>query len=153
MTRRGSLVFYLAAVVVGCFCLTVALWLGGILGTYSLASELHGVPGFLRLYFLGLIFGTFYAVLFAWLLRRLMTRFKCTSAWQWISVGAILPTVLIWVLGSFERIPWVRASVVGLFLAGPSAITQFGGWQAIPAGTATAYVLYLIHRAFEPLAE
>ncbi len=144
MTRRGSLVFYLAAVVVGCFCLTVVFWLGGMVGVYS------GVSGFLRLYFLGLIFGSFYAVLFAWILRRLMTRFKCTSAWQWISVGAILPTVLIWVLGPLERIPWVGASVLGLFLAGPSVITQSGGWQALPAGAATAYVLYLIQRAFEP---
>ena len=146
MTRRGSLVFYLAAVVVGCFCLTLVFWFEGMLW-------LHGVSGFLGIYFLGLIFGSFYAVFFAWLLRRLMTRFKCTSAWQWISVGAILPTVLIWVVGSFERIPWVRASVVGLFLAGPSVIPQFGGWQALPAGAATAYVLYLIHRAFEPRAE
>ncbi len=100
MTSRGSLAYYLAAWVCGCFFMALAFWLEM---QFSRSVSLQGTfqsVSFLGFCFFGLIFGAVPSLLFGWTLRRLMKLFHAEIIWIWIAAGAGLACLLIWSLGS-----------------------------------------------------
>lgn len=157
MTRRGSLIYYLAAWICGCTFMSVCIWLKDLLGAPVMqAYSMRGAVGLLLFNFYALIFGAASAFIGAFLLRQIARVAHWEFAWQWVLAGAILSPALIELLGI-----WGRHLLAGveihrrwplLITYGPTIVLDAGIWLAIPAGAATAFVLYRIHRAFVLLA-
>lgn len=152
MTRHGSLAYYLAAWVCGCFFMPICL-----LGTPNFPGSASEVPlnVLLRIpfsYFLALMFGAFSSLLFGFLLRRISRWLALSRTWQWLLAGAILAPILIALIGSIFLLPHRRPMYFLLFIDyAPYSIISGGigfVWRVIPAGAATAWVLFRIHRAF-----
>lgn len=120
-------------------------------GSLWLERRLTGVPqpGLLNLYFLCLLAGSFPALVFAFLLRRVMSLRTCT-VWQWGVAGTVLSGLLLWVLGGVG--PWLRPVLAELLwrvlFEGASVVLATNPWVVLPAGAVTAGVLFHIHRAF-----
>lgn len=161
MTRRGSLAYYLAAWVIGCFSITVAVWIRELVvhGFDSPGSYAFMLLGFS---FYSLIFGAFLALLGGFLLRKLMRAVKGATAVHWVAAGALLaPAMVVGVdrVANYSvglvptnvppLIKVYQACQFFLFL-GARTIVERGWWLSIPAGAATAYPLYRIERAFAP---
>ncbi|HEV2420306.1 MAG TPA: hypothetical protein VGS59_01230 [Candidatus Acidoferrales bacterium] len=151
MTRRGSLAYYLASWVCGCFFMAATIWLGnGIRPTVPRTGGLLFVT-----YFFSLMFGAATSLLFGFFLRRTANRLRWNHLWHWLIGGAILAPLLIALLGAIASSN-AQASGwrVWLFLplTGPYMINGSHGWKswllAAPAGVATAWVLFRIDRAF-----
>ena len=161
MTRRGSIVYYLAAWVCGCLFMSLAIWLPGKWGLTHWTPDFRGFSGFLAFYFLGLVFGAFTALLFAFLLRWLVVTLRWKLLWQWTLLGAVVAQVLVWGLGAAGREAEKHISHgarwLFLLVAGPMLIP--GGFRTsfalltVPVGAVTAFVLCFIHRAFAPRAD
>jgi hypothetical protein len=157
MTRRGSLIYYLAAWALGSFFMVLVVWLRATIGVAHHDLLREGAEGFLSLIFYGYIFGAPTALLFGFILRRIMAALKCKTPTHWAAVGAILAPIVVVALGLASRgapriLPQEYASV--LFpLVGAENILRVGWWLAIPAGAATAYYLGRIQRAFAPAPE
>jgi hypothetical protein len=142
VTRQGSLAYYFAAVAVGNLAMAGSLWL---------ERRLAGAPqpGLLNLYFLCVLAGSFPVLLFAFLLRRLMSLRPC-AGWQWVLAGGGLSGLLLWVLGGLaQRLRAVLTELLwhALF-EGAAVVLATNPWLALPAGAVTAGVLFHIHRAF-----
>ena len=160
MTRRGSLVYYLASWICGGFFLTVAMYL-----QESAAPTGMGIgpsaagAAIITNYFLVLIFGAFLSLVFAFLLRRLMVLFQAESMWQWVLTGTILALPIAW------GVRWASRATDTIGLQGTGhqiAIFLFLGVRGfaehhvlltLPVAALTSVVLFLIHRAFEGKAE
>src|SRR6185312_9609690 len=94
MTQRGTLAYYLAAWVIGCFIAALLAWcVGAWYGAYAVNASV-----LLTEYFLSLIFGAADALLFAFLLRRLMHSWHTYTVWVWLLSGAGIAAVVIGVL-------------------------------------------------------
>jgi hypothetical protein len=153
MTRRGSLAYYLAAVVCGCFFMAVMIAL-----RFVAADRAVGMQGksFFFLAFTSLIFGALPALLAAFLLRQLMRKRPRAGPWEWAVLGAVLAWMVIFLLGKWGLALGERpgrsglASLLELALRGPTFVLGQGSWLALPAGAATAFLLYKIDRAFAP---
>lgn len=158
MTRRGSIAYYMAAVVCGCFFLVVAL--AGV-GQRSLRVSPAGFGDIFLLYFLSLAYGSISLLLFAFLLRVLARRIRWISGIEWMVGGAILACVLAWSMNAIW-VHWLSQRD----LPGPTRLWMivFGGPVGLVGlakgpvsatlamalmGAATAWVLERIHRAFE----
>jgi hypothetical protein len=159
MTRRGTLAYYLAAWVIGCFVLSVMAW--------GLARPQEGVPlaapaRLLILYFLSLAYGAVDMLLFAFLLRRAMRLWGTHNLWLWMFAGAVLGAALV------RLLLWSGDALVGAsplsgrgplsylllaFWTAPNALRLAGIWQAPIGGALTAIVLCLVDRAFNRPAE
>lgn len=150
MTRRGSLAYYLAAWVCGCFFMSATVWLEGLP-----VPTARSVSDLLFVYFLSLMYGAVPALLFAFLLRRAARRMRCNRAWQWIAGGAILAPALTelfrrfastdaWQVGGWRS--WISVSL----LSSSAIYANRSGMALItaPAGAATAWVLFRVDRAF-----
>jgi hypothetical protein len=152
MTRRGSLAYYLAAWICGCFFMSAAVWLKDLGNQPVQLVTPTGVAGLLFFSFYGLILGAIAAMTGAFLLRRLMALAHWEQGWQWALAGAILAPLLIGALGAWWRHATWPAQPgprwLSLLAYGPSIVLEAGLWLAIPPGAATAFVLYRIHRAF-----
>jgi hypothetical protein len=153
MTRRGSLAYYLAAWICGCVFMSVCLWIWVFIEGGRQNEHLAPIAFSLLLScFYGLIIGAAASLLFAFLLRRLMAALRWRAVLQWTIAGAILNTIVVVALGNCDR--WANAHSVAalsrILTAGPAVVMDTGWWIAIPAGAATAYVLYRIDRAFAP---
>jgi hypothetical protein len=152
MTRRGSIVYYLSAWILGCFFASLLLWLKDIFAPTLNATLTRSAFGLLFFYFYGLLLGALPALLAGFLLRLMMGALRCKTPWHWACVGAILAPVLIVILGIWARPvdtlqhPGLR--LAGLLTFGPKLILDAGWWLAIPSGAATAYLLCRIQRAF-----
>jgi hypothetical protein len=152
MTRRGSLIYYLAAWALGCFFMVAVVWCRAMIGVPSQDFLREGAKGFLLLMMYGYLFGAPIALLYGFVLRRIMVALKCKTPLHWAIVGALLAPVVIVALGYGSRsaalvLPREYASL--LFpLVGAEAILHVGWWLTIPAGAATAYFLGRIQRAF-----
>jgi hypothetical protein len=154
MTRRGTLAYYLAAWVIGCFVMAFLQWLGQALaGNFQTASIL------LTTYFFSLIFGAIAILLFAFLLRRSMRLVGTHALWAWFLSGGILAfaeiSALIRAQGALLSI---RSGAFGeiFFAAVLKAADSLAGrnlWQAPVGGAITALVLCLIDRAFDYSSE
>lgn len=152
MTRRGSLAYYLAAWICGCFFMSASIWVKDMFGASLEAYSARGAGGLLLFSFYGLIFGAVSAFLGAFLLRMLARLARWELAWQWTLAGTVLAPLLLAALGAWGRHAQARPSAaprwVSLITYGPSVVLDAGIWLAIPAGAATAFILYRIHRAF-----
>ncbi len=154
MTRRGSLVYYLSAWILGCFFMSLLIWIKDM---YAAKLD-HPVVGFafglLSFAFFGLVSGAAAALIVAFLLRRLMSALKCKTPLHLAVAGAILAPILIAILGTLgrhlENQQRPGARLLGLLTFGPKTVLEAGWWLAIPAGAATAFLLCRIQRAFAP---
>ena len=155
MTRRGSLAYYLAAWICGCFFMALGFWVN----VHRLRSASSQGPfldaGLLAFCFFALITGAVPSLLFAWLLRRLMRAFRIEQFWLWITAGAALALLLLKILsslGHLARDPWFLPYPILpiwlLLLIGPMSVLDAGIWATLPVGAATAGVLFAVHRAF-----
>jgi uncharacterized membrane protein YvlD (DUF360 family) len=159
MTKRGTLAYYLAAWVIGCFVISVMVWL------FAPAQE--GAPQsaparLLILYFLSLAYGAVDIVLFALLLRRAMRLAKTHHIAIWTIGGAVLAAILA------RFLLWSGDELVGMspvagngpldylvlaFWTAPNALRRAGFWQVPVSGALIAAVLCLVDRAFNRDAE
>jgi hypothetical protein len=158
MTRHGTLAYYLAAWVIGCFIVSLTIFASSAaIGQALRASML------LETYFFALIFGAVDALLFAFLLRRSMRLFGTHALWIWLVAGAAVAFVLVLVLGkafdvwnlwesaNFKPDGGVTASLIALILTAPEALRRAGLWQVPINGAAIGAVLCLVDRAFNHL--
>ncbi|HEV7969189.1 MAG TPA: hypothetical protein VGP19_16540 [Candidatus Acidoferrales bacterium] len=160
MTRRGSLVYYLASWICGGLFLTVAMYLQERASPEGMGIGPSGAgAAILATYFLVLIFGAFLSVVFAFLLRLSMGGLHAEKLWQWVLAGIILSLPMT--LG----VRWASRATDAAGLQGPGrqiAVLLFLGVRGIaerhpllglPAAALNAAVLFLIHRAFSEKAE
>ena len=149
MTRRGTLAYYLAAWVIGCFVVSVLQWIGE-----ALTGEIHTASFLLTTYFFSLAFGAVAMLLFAFLVRILMRLLGTHAVWIWFLSGAALSFLEILVLIHAESaLLSIRSGKFGdsLFAAVLRAGDALAGrnfWQVPLAGAITAAVLCLVDRAF-----
>jgi hypothetical protein len=160
MTRDGSLAYYLAAWICGCFFMALGFWVDVHWPRGGSAQGEFLDAGFLAICFFGLILGAAPSLLFGWLLRRLMKVFSVEQLWVWIIAGAGLALLLIGVLGSFGHLardprflPYSALPIWPFLLVGPVNVLEAGIWAALPVGAATSGVLFAVHRAFAQRAE
>jgi hypothetical protein len=157
MTRRGSLIYYLAAWALGCFFMVLAVWCQNMILTSSRDLMREATEGFLTLIVYGYLFGAPTALLFGLLLRRIMSALKCKTPMHWAIAGAILAPLVVVALGIGSRraahlLPSDYEAI--LFpLVGAENVLRAGWWLPIPAGAATGYYLGRIQRAFAPQPE
>ena len=161
MTKRGSLAYYLAAVVCGGFFLVIAL--AGV-GERSLRISSPGFRDIFLLYFLTLAYGSVALVLFAFLLRIIARRARWISPIEWMVSGAILACLLVWTMNA-TWIHWLgKHALPGpdllwkIVFLGPVGLVGLskGPVSATLAmalmGAGTAWVLARVHTAFEDSA-
>jgi hypothetical protein len=156
MTRSGSLAYYLAAWVCGCFFMSVTIWMGSAL--HPTAPRTPSL--LLYIYFLSLMFGAFISLFFGFFLRRAADGMRWKYPWHWLAGGAILAPVLTALLGAIASSHALQSSDWHNWIFVPLARTYLinGGdrWMALlaaPAGAATAWVLFRIDRAFRMPSE
>jgi hypothetical protein len=149
MTRRGTLAYYLAAWVIGCFVVALLQWLGE-----ALAGDFRTASILLTTYFFSLIFGAIAILLFAFLLRRSMRLLKTHAVWAWFLGGAVLALLeILALLHTQNALLSFRSGEFGeiFFAAVLNAADSLAGrnlWQAPVGGAITAVVLSLVDRAF-----
>ncbi|HTS13785.1 MAG TPA: hypothetical protein VMH00_16820 [Candidatus Limnocylindrales bacterium] len=152
MTRRGSLVYYLTAWILGCFFMSALIWIRDMFAATLDLPLTRSTFGLLFFYFYGLVFGAISAFVGAFLLRRIMAALKCKTPSHWAAIGAILAPALIAIFGLWGRHLAVAQRqvprILGLVTFGPRTVIEAGWWLAIPAGAATAFFLCRVQRAF-----
>ena len=151
MTRHGSLAYYLASWVCGCFFMSFTIWIG---------NEIHPtVPRSILLlfyiYFISLMFGALTSLLFGFILRYAASLMTWSRMWHWLAGGAIVAPALTSLLGAISASQTLQGSGwrawIFIPLMGPYLINGGRSWMlllTVPAGAATAWVLYRVHRAF-----
>jgi len=154
VTRRGSLIYYLSAWILGCFFMSAAVWLASSWGGLRTMPAMRQAFGLLFFYFYGLVLGALPSLLFAFLLRKVAGMLKYKTAWHWAIFGAVLTPLFIFLLGHwgpyFSSVTRNGARVVEWFTSGPHIVLVSGWWLAIPAGAVTGYFLSRVERAFAP---
>src|SRR5580704_13772806 len=104
MTRRGSLVYYLASWICGGFFLTIAMFLQEWASPQGMGIGPTGAgAAILTTCFLVLIFGAFLSVVFGFLLRLSMRWLHAESLWQWVLTGTILALPMAWAVRGASR--------------------------------------------------
>jgi len=155
MTRHGSLAYYLAAWVCGCFFMSFSLWLAFTLhfgGSNSYA--MHGAArNFWLFCFFGWVWGAGTSILGAFLLRRIAHALGLRNAIAWAALGSGVIVALVFLLGEMAK--WFAPSsaiitvIFGYsFFQASATILEAGWWLSIPAGAVTALILFRIDRAF-----
>jgi hypothetical protein len=160
MTSRGSLAYYLAAWVCGCSFMALAFW---IELQFSRGASLRGTfqgVSFLGFCFFGLFFGAVPALLFAWILRRLLKSFQSARLWLWIVMGAGIAFLLVWCLVALGQVlrdpralPYSALPFWPFMVVGPLALSEGRLWITLPVGAATAAILFAVNRTFAQKAE
>ncbi|HZP32915.1 MAG TPA: hypothetical protein VFB23_06075 [Candidatus Acidoferrales bacterium] len=149
MTRRGTLAYYLAAWVIGCFVVAFLQWVGE-----AMAGEIHPASILLTTYFFSLIFGALAILLFAFLLRRTLRLLKSHALSMWLLGGALVAFVeILALIHAQNALLSIRSGEFGEFFFGAvlNAADTLSGhnlWQAPVDGAITAVVLCLVDRAF-----
>src|SRR5487761_141626 len=90
MTRRGTLAYYLAAWVIGCFVASFLQWIGD-----AIAGDLKPASVLLTTYFFSLVFGAVAVLLFSSLLRGSMRLLGTHNLLVWLMSGGLLALLLI----------------------------------------------------------
>ena len=155
MTRRGSLVYYLASWIIGGFFLTAAMYVQERASPEGMGIGPSGAGAvILSTYFLVLIYCAFLSVVFAFILRLAMGWLRAERLWQWIVAGVILALPMTWAVRWAAGVTdaagvggAARQVAVFLFL-GVRGIAEDHPFLGLPAAALTAAVLFLIHRAF-----
>ena len=149
MTRRGTLAYYLAAWVIGCFVVSLLQWMGE-----ALAGDLRPASVLLTTYFFSLAFGAVAILLFSSLLRRSMRLLGTHNLLIWLLSGGVLALLLIIAFMHVQgALLSIRSGPFGEILIGVvvKATDALGGrnlWQAPVDGAITGLVLCLVDRAF-----
>lgn len=150
MTKRGTLAYYLVALVAGPFFMVACTFL--YVAFTQPEKGFGGISGFVLAYVLGLVGGGLTALIQAALLRTLGKRFGGNSPWRWIGLGGAISFALVWLIAKGwmlvigeRRVP---KSLFEILLIGPVAVSFQGVWLAIPAGMATGYLLFKVHKRF-----
>ena len=156
MTRRGSLAYYLAAWVIGCFVVSIGPWVRGMrMANSGISSNL------LFIYFIALVVGAVDLLLYAFLLRIVMRWCKTHALWIWflagMSVAYIMTTLLAWGERTWHRVP---AREQGGFIivyrgvfAAPLVLRDSGPWVILLDGAVMGVILCLVDRAFSQTPE
>lgn len=155
MTRRGSIAYYMSAVVFGSMFVSTTFWLYHDL--FPDASPEPLASSFLWSYFRAVVVSLFPLLLNAFLLRRLAVYCRWTNVWGWVVAGAVTFVVVQWTLAAplmmlapgTEISGW-RAVLLDLLSGGPALLLEKPFWLWPIPGFATAYVLFLVNRAFDP---
>lgn len=152
MTRQGSLAYYLAAWVCGCLFMSSFVWARAVIVCSPDIADLSVAFSFLIFNFYGLMLGAPAALLVGFLLRRVAGLARYHRSWQWMILGSALSATSVgafWFLDGINITGHAMASrVVSFFGSGPRMVVNSGWWMAVPAGGATAGVLFRVHRAF-----
>ncbi len=155
MTRRGSLVYYLASWICGGLFLTVAMYLQERASPQGMGIGPSGAGAtIITTYFLVLVFGAFLSVLFAFLLRLSMRWLHAESLWQWALAGIVLSVPLTWGVRWASRatdaagLQGAGRQVAVLLFLGVRGIAENHPLLGLPVAAINAGVLFLIHRAF-----
>jgi hypothetical protein len=160
MTRRGSLVYYLASWIIGGFFLTLAMYLQERAAPEGMGIGPSGAgAAILTTYFLVLVFCAFLSVVFAFFLRLFTGWMRAESLWQWVLAGVILSLPMTWGVRWASRATDAAglggsALQVAVFLfLGVRGIAEHHPFLGLPAAGLNAAVLFLIHRAFAQKSE
>jgi hypothetical protein len=157
MTRRGSLVYYLAGWVCGSFFLALAVWLHAYALHTQQKFSSNGAAGLLTVYFFTLAFGWFQSIFAAFFLRRIAIFAKFNAPWQWALTGAALWPLLILLLdkigNSAHWSPDNSQSGWTMFVSGAMIVSREAIWIAAPAGALAALVLFTVNRSFAAAPE
>jgi hypothetical protein len=155
MTRHGSLAYYLAAWVCGCFFAAGAIWLDIHVLRISSMQDVFNQVGFLAFYFFGLILGAVPSLLFAWGMRRLLKPFPASGVYVWAAAGGGLALLLVWLLSGVAHLardprylPYSALPFWPFLIVGPAYLAEGNIWLTLPVGAATAAVLFAVQRAF-----
>jgi hypothetical protein len=157
MNHRGSLAYYPAAVVCGGFFLALC-YFPYVLLTVRAPAGTWG-RDFLATCFIALLLGAVPLLIWSAVLRWLVRRQGWRGATEWMAAGAalfalemgalnILVKLTAWIHGP----PWMDY-VRGFVFGGSLFVQKQPLWLPFPGAVATAYVLFLVHRAFEPKPE
>jgi len=156
MTRRGSLVYYLASWICGGLFLILAMYLQERASPQGIGIGPTGAGvAIITTYFLVLVFCAFLSVVFAFLLRLSMGWLRAERLWQWALAGGILAMPMTWGVRLASRATDAaglqgagRQIAVFLFL-GVRGIAENHPFLGLPVAALTAGVLFVIHRAFK----
>jgi hypothetical protein len=149
MTRRGTLAYYLAAWVIGCFVVSFLQWIGDAIG-----GDLRPASVLLTTYFFSLVFGAVAVLLFSSLLRLSMRLLGTHNLLAWPLAGGLLALLLIvGFIHAQGALLSLRSGPLGEILIGIALKTAdaLGGrnlWQVPVDGAITGLVLCLVDRAF-----
>jgi hypothetical protein len=152
MTRQGSLAYYLAAWVCGCFFMSFTIWFGNELRP----TVPRSIPLLFYIYFISLIFGAVMSLLFGFAIRYAASRMAWNRVWHWLAGGAVIAPVLTGLVGAISASQLLKGNSwrgwIFVPLMGPYLIAGGGrSWMLLltsPAGAATAWVLFRVQRAF-----
>src|SRR5579872_4185772 len=99
MTRRGSLVYYLASWICGGLFLTIAMYLQERASPQGMGMGPTGAgAAIITTYFLVLVFCAFLSAVFAFFLRLITRVLHAESWWQWMLAGAALSLPIVWIV-------------------------------------------------------
>jgi hypothetical protein len=160
MTRRGSLVYYLASWICGGLFLTVAMYLQERASPEGMGIGPSGAgAAIITTYFLVLVFCAFLSVVFAFLLRLCMRWLRADRLWQWALAGAVLSAPMTWGVRWASRatdaagLQGAGRQIAVLLFLGVRGIAENHPLLGLPVAALNAAVLFLIHRAFAQKAE
>jgi hypothetical protein len=153
---RGTLAYYFAALVLGPLIVSAPFLF------YRPAGDETRLGSFLTSFFFGIFLGSVDALLFAFLLRRVMRLFRSQSIWAWLFSGAGLALALTTILTLIgERFRMAEAAdwhtAKGLvfdtfwtwFANAPSALWNvFGLKLLLIEGAVAGVLLCLVERTF-----
>ena len=160
MTRRGSLVYYLASWICGGLFMTLAMYWQERFAPEGMGIGPSGAGAvILTTYFLILIYRAFFSVVFAFLLRLSMGWLHAERLWEWALAGVVLSVPMGLGVRYASRATdaaglegaWRQVAVL-LFL-GLRGIVERHVLITLPVAGLNATVLFLIHRAFAEKAE
>lgn len=156
LTRRGSLVYYLAAWACGGLFFATVLFFAAPKDTD--VGPTPDVASFLSVCFFVLLYGWAATIPFAFALRRIARFFRWNRPWPWAVCGGVL--TLFFALIFFRIVSpklgpvnwlWFLARIFELRGADGASLTSrntLAGVGMIIAGMMTAYFLFRIDRAF-----
>ncbi len=157
MSHRGSLAYYPAAVVCGGFFLAVCYY--PYVLVVARAPEGTWARDFLFTCFFALLLGCVPLLIWAALLRWLVRRQGWKGATEWMAAGVALFAlemgafgILVKLLAAISLPRWLDFAFA-MILGGSRFVQRQPLWLPFPGAIATAYVLFLVHRAFEPKSE
>ena len=155
MTRRGSLVYYLASWICGGLFLTIAMYLQERASPRGLGIGPTGAgAAIITTYFLVLVFCAFLSVVFAFLLRLSMDWLHAEILWQWALAGAVISVPMTWGVRWASRatdaagLQGAGRQIAVLLFLGVRGIAENHPLLGLPVAALNAAVLFLIHRAF-----
>jgi hypothetical protein len=153
MTRRGSLVYYMSAVAFGSMFVSATFWL-----YHDISPGANPEPSasfFLRSYFNSAVLSFVPLLLDAFVLRRLAVYCHWKQLWVWVFAGGPIFVCVEWVLAATRMlapgtlIPGWEGLLFTLIGDGPNQLLEKPYWLWPIPGLGTAYVLFLVYRAFE----